>query len=750
MVLDNFRTQKIIWDRANKKIFETIEANSGDSNGRKLVVQIINQEANANLSGTTLSLGWKSRKGAKGLDAFNLVDASKGIFEIYYTTEMLSNIGNLEASLILIDSTGRIESSTFTISVRPSTVDDESVESENSFTALTEALVKVSDIDAQLAQTKTELRKKANQSSLEAERSRIDNLIKLPEGSTANDARLEDIRIGTDGTVYSSPGTAVRNQLNEKADYYNMEHLEEFELGWVDKSGNEIPSTTRARSIVYKLPAGSTVRLIRSDNYMLGINTSTSEKIPHFESMFYAEKVYERVITKEQPFVRIFISKKGAGELDLSHALSEISSGVIHRAIYENDLDDVVREDRLAEKADLYKAERVEDFELGYVDRSGKEIDDITKARSSVYKLPEGSIVRFNRPSNYLFGYQISSRPDNISHGAGLFFGEQTIERSPTTKEQPYIRFFITSFDGKQLDLSQALGNGFIEIVRYRVAYEGDLLELSERLKNIPSSGGISTNSNFNSTYRTPSRAEGGVVTFIDDDGKKGVYDILYPLFKRKNAPFGIAIVTDWIDGREDVMTLEQLKEIASDREIIEVMNHTKTHPSLDSTDEAFIHEQVGEAKKWFAKHGFDATGLVLPYGGSNKTSQNIIQQYYNACYDFGNYFPESFDNIRNQLIVRDSWDYSTHGEDPLEGRKRLVDQAAAENKWLIITTHVGNSPTYWNDSSESGLEELIDYIQSKGIKILSPKEGFQTFGNLIENDNGFKIQANGKIVGAK
>ena len=162
MALDNFRTQKIIWDKANKKIFETIEANSGDSSGRKLVVQVINQETTENLSGTTLSLGWKSRNGAKGLDAFDVVDASKGIFEIYYTTEMLSNIGNIEASLILIDSTSRIESSTFTISVRPSTVDDESVESENSFTALTEALVKVNDFDAQLAQTELQLDNRIN------------------------------------------------------------------------------------------------------------------------------------------------------------------------------------------------------------------------------------------------------------------------------------------------------------------------------------------------------------------------------------------------------------------------------------------------------------------------------------------------------------------------------------------------------------------------------------------------------------
>lgn len=198
MALDNFRTQKIIWDKANKKIFEAIEANAGDSNGRKLVVQIINQEVSESLSGTTLSLGWKSRKGAKGLDVFKVVDASKGIFEIYYTTEMLSNIGNLEASLILINSTDRIESSAFTISVRPSTVDDESVESENSFTALTEALVRVNDFSMQLAQTENNIsaleNDKADKIDIETTNERVDNLI---IGSGNANAEVADAHIST-------------------------------------------------------------------------------------------------------------------------------------------------------------------------------------------------------------------------------------------------------------------------------------------------------------------------------------------------------------------------------------------------------------------------------------------------------------------------------------------------------------------------------------------------------------------------
>lgn len=152
MTLNKFRTKELTWDKAGKQIDESIEANSGDSNGRKLVVQVLDGYEIADLTEAQLYLSWKSYTNKhKGLDAFKAVDLSKGIFEIAYTTEMLSNVGNLRASLVLIDKVGRVESKLFTITVSRSNVDDESVQSEDSFTALTEALIQInkyqSDID---------------------------------------------------------------------------------------------------------------------------------------------------------------------------------------------------------------------------------------------------------------------------------------------------------------------------------------------------------------------------------------------------------------------------------------------------------------------------------------------------------------------------------------------------------------------------------------------------------------------------
>ena len=187
-MLREFRTQRIIWDKANRSIFEPVQASGGDQNGRRLEVQILNNGEVEDLTGTDLYLAWQTRnKSHSGLEPFDALDASKGIFELYYPTGMLVNEGALRGGLVLIDSDGRLVSREFTIQVDRNIVDDEAAESSNEFTALTEALVKVNDLEKNYAPRLDEITRQLAQKADKAYAQEIEN-------------RLNNVIDGLDGT----------------------------------------------------------------------------------------------------------------------------------------------------------------------------------------------------------------------------------------------------------------------------------------------------------------------------------------------------------------------------------------------------------------------------------------------------------------------------------------------------------------------------------------------------------------------
>ena len=151
MVLEQFIIDAdIIWDQVGKTFFENPEAKPG----RIMRVQVVNAGIIEDLTGYTLNLGWTSvRDPSKfGLDAFDDVDITKGIFEIEYTSGMLTNIGPLNASLQLVPpGEGRpIESNNFKLTVKNSAINPEAIQGETSFSTLENALVEVNGWNARI------------------------------------------------------------------------------------------------------------------------------------------------------------------------------------------------------------------------------------------------------------------------------------------------------------------------------------------------------------------------------------------------------------------------------------------------------------------------------------------------------------------------------------------------------------------------------------------------------------------------
>ena len=244
------------------------------------------------------------------------------------------------------------------------------------------------------------------------------------------------------------------------------------------------------------------------------------------------------------------------------------------------------------------------------------------------------------------------------------------------------------------------------------------------------------TNDNVkaNSTYYSMSKEP--VVTFIDDDGHVDVYNRLYPIFSAKGIKGCSAIITGSVDVDASVLTSSQLDDLHDYGWEFLGHGHSYTANLTEFPVDSDLEYQLGEGcKGWLENRGYPVNGFVYPQGVSNERIRRFTKKYYDFAFQ-GNAFNEGdfVDTTRIQRIAFGSWtstNPTVNGnseKNTLAYYKACVDYASANNIWLIFMLHVGQQDV----SQDAILSDLITYIQSSNVKILTASEGYKKHGNKI------------------
>lgn len=242
------------------------------------------------------------------------------------------------------------------------------------------------------------------------------------------------------------------------------------------------------------------------------------------------------------------------------------------------------------------------------------------------------------------------------------------------------------------------------------------------------------------------------MVSFMFDDGLIQDWDRFKPIFDSESVPGNICIITDWVEDetKTNTMTLEQIKTLKNNGWT--VASHTATHPRLADISTAEAVRELERSHDYLKKHGLDYDILVYPYGSHNNLVRRHARKFYNYAIDidYNQHLntPSQFENIR---ITRGSGLSQPKSSGDLENCKSQVDQAIANNDWLIFEDH-SHYAFFDNQENLDKLRDLIRYIKSKGVRIVNIREGVESKANLIEVDNfagdksGYYLQRDGNI----
>ncbi len=225
MSLDNFRNRTILWDTVNKDFPQPIQAMHGDVNARTLLIKIVDNGTEVDLTGHSLKLTYQYTNSSKsGLVMIPPKDLAKGEFILVIPTEMTAT-GVIEANLILLnkDKEQVIVSKNLTFISDSSTVTSLTQEVNNKIDDFTKLLLEnmpqvmrseLNDLHAQTDSNKSNIELKANLADMTSLQSAMTELKKEVEAFGISPENLVTIKSLLDAIASNASESEVVELIN--------------------------------------------------------------------------------------------------------------------------------------------------------------------------------------------------------------------------------------------------------------------------------------------------------------------------------------------------------------------------------------------------------------------------------------------------------------------------------------------------------------------------------------------------------
>ncbi|MDU4659685.1 MAG: polysaccharide deacetylase family protein [Clostridium butyricum] len=253
-------------------------------------------------------------------------------------------------------------------------------------------------------------------------------------------------------------------------------------------------------------------------------------------------------------------------------------------------------------------------------------------------------------------------------------------------------------------------------------------------------------------SIQVPYNYTGAVITFVDDDGSNAFLTNLKPTFDSYGCKCSLGIIPSFA-GTTGYMTKEILSQLQD--EGYEIISHSNTHASdvfnasaidLTTVSDVDIEKEYKDSQDWLITNGFNGFDVfVYPWGNFGTQAiryKQLARKYYKyAVNAVGSYNETPVDNMyMDRQFLNKTQDISVY--------TALIDEAIANNAWLIFGTHGGNT----SQIDGNYLGQILTYVQTKNIPILTFKDALKYKGNALsigdrESKKKFYVGNDGTVI---